>query len=507
MPKPKQIRSEKALKSAVKYILNPDKTDEQVLTSGYHISNLNYADVEMNYTRILARKMVGRQKKQVLAHHLVQSFRPDDHLTPEEIHQIGREWAKELTGGSHEFIIATHIDKDHIHNHIIFNATSSVDYKNFRWKKDTLATARALSDYLSEQKGAKILETKPYQRYHRNYQKYLAKNPVRPELKQRLKFLLKHSLSLSDFLQKAKLLNIEVDTSGKYTTYRLTDFEQKRPIRDSSLISKEDKKRMEAHPEKRIFSKEEIERHCEKNVQNNSIVFGPSEIYNEYQKQQKWYKENTNICLIIEPWQIVRQSETGIYLSIQAGHRTGTIKILNQYLDKVGENFEIYLNSYSKFTFLDDKNKKESLQVYGRDIIAQLSQENERVPARKNYGMNYVHDLFEATNLLSRHGISGKESFKHLGEEFIANMEKVELALEQLDKKIIVQTEEIKFNQGNPQLIEKLKQLQNERKSLESAYKELTDELEIYDQIENLQAQKQERQVSQEKENQPHARR
>lgn len=74
--------------------------------------------------------------------------------------------------------------------------------------------------------------------------------------------------------------------------------------------------------------------------------------------------------------------------------------------------------------------------------------------------MNYVHDLFEATNLLSRHGISGQESFKHLEEEFITNMEKVELALEQLDKEILTQTERVKFNQGNPQLIEQLKQLQ-----------------------------------------------
>lgn len=116
VPKPKQIHSEKALKSAVKYILNPDKTDEQVLTSGYHISNIHCADVEMNYTRILARKMVGRQKKQVLAHHLVQSFRPEDGLSAEEIHQIGREWVEALTGGSHEYIIGTHVDKNHIHN-------------------------------------------------------------------------------------------------------------------------------------------------------------------------------------------------------------------------------------------------------------------------------------------------------------------------------------------------------------------------------------------------------
>lgn len=507
VPKPKQIRSEKALKSAVKYILDPDKTDEQVLTSGYHISNLNYADVEMNYTRILARKMIGRQNKQVLAHHLVQSFRPEDGLSAEEIHQIGREWVEELTGGSNEYIIGTHIDKNHIHNHIIFNATSSTDFRNYRWQKDTLQLARELSDKIAEKHGAILENTKPYQNYHRNYQKYLSDNPIRPELKQRLNFLLKHSLNLSDFLQKAKLLNIEVNTSGKYTTYLLTDFEQERPIRDSSLISKADKKRMETHPEKRIYSKEGIENRCEKNTKNNSIVFGKSEIYDEYQKQKNWYKQNTDIQLTIEPWQIESETPDGIRIFVEAGHRKGTVKIDTSYFDKNGENVDLYLNNFSKFKFLDDKNQNYSSIILGKEIIGQLSKENDRLPKRKNYGLNYVHDLFEAQNLLSKHGISGQESFKHLGEEFISNMENVELSIEQLDDKIIAQTEAVKFNQDNPKLIEQLKQLQKERRTLEVAYKEITDELEIYDQLETFQEHHQEKQESQEQENQTHARR
>ena len=240
----------------------------------------------------------------------------------------------------------------------------------------------------------------------------------------------------------------------------MTDFEQKRPIRDSSLISKEDKKRMDAHPEKRIFSKEEIERRCEKNGQNHSIVFGQSEIFKEYQKQQKWFKENLGIRLVVEPWQIESKTPDAIRVFVEAGHRKGTVKIESTFIDKVGENFELHLNNFSKFKFFKRENQNYSSILLGKEIIGQLAKENERIPARKNYGMNYVHDLFEATNLLSRHGISGQESFKHLGEEFITNMEKVELALEQLDKEILTQTERVKFNQGNPQLIEQLKQLQ-----------------------------------------------
>lgn len=137
----------------------------------------------------------------------------------------------------------------------------------------------------------------------------------------------------------------------------MTDFEQKRPIRDSSLISKEDKKRMDAHPEKRIFSKEEIERRCEKNGQNHSIVFGQSEIFKEYQKQQKWFKENLGIRLVVEPWQIESKTPDTIRVFVEAGHRKGTVKIESTFIDKVGENFELHLNNFSKFKFLNEKTK------------------------------------------------------------------------------------------------------------------------------------------------------
>lgn len=489
VPKPKQVKSEKALKSTVKYILNPEKTDEQVLTSGFHVSNLNLADVEMNYTRILARKMVGRQNKQVLAHHLVQSFRPEDGLSPEEIHQIGREWIEELTGGTHEFIIATHIDKNHIHNHILFNATSSADFRNFRWQKDTLQLARELSDRIAEKHGAILENAKPYQTTYRSYQKYITENPIRPELKQRLNFLLKHSISLVDFVKKAKQLNVEIDFSGKYTTYRLMDFEQERPIRDSSLISKRDQKQMEQHPEKRIFSKGQIELRCEKNAQNSKIVLGEDEILEVYHIQQKWFQDNSNIKLVIEPWQIESVQNSGIRVHIEAGYRKGTIKFEQRQIEKVGENFEVYLNTFSKFQFLDDTNQKFSAILRGGEVIRQLSNENDRVPVRQNYGMNYVHNLFEATNLLSRHGITGRESFQHLGEDFIADMENVEQALETLDEKILIQTDRVKFNQSDHKDVEQLQNLQKERGTLESAYQKITDDLEIYDQLEQFQKQ------------------
>ncbi|MEY8538208.1 relaxase/mobilization nuclease domain-containing protein [Lactococcus muris] len=504
VPVPKQIKSEKALKSAVKYILNPKKTNEQILTSGYHISNLNYADIEMGYTRLLARKMVGRQNKQVLAHHLFQSFRPEDGLSPEEIHQIGKEWVEQLTGGKHEYIIATHVDKDHIHNHIILNATSNVDFKNFRWKKNTLQVARELSDKISLKHGAIQEKVIPYERSYHSYQKYLAKNPIRPELKSRLNFLLKHSLSLEDFKKKALALNVVIDFSGKYTTFKLTDFEQKRPIRDSSLISKRDQLKMETHPELRIFSRESIEKRCLQNQKKNGKTFALNEISSEYHKQQKRFKENSNIKLVLEDWQVEQEVDSGVYIFAQAGHREGTIKIPYTAINRNEEGkLEIYISSYSRFAFMDAKAPSESYVLWGHQVISQLSHENNNVPVFNNKAMNNIHNLFDAMNLLARHGISGRESFKHLGEDFIAEMREIENALEKLDKLIQEKTDAFKFNSHDIVQLQQLQNLQKERDELQKSYKKITDDLKLYDNIQQF-SQVQDRK-REERKNQPHA--
>lgn len=506
VPKPKQIKSEKALKSAVKYILNPQKTDEQVLTSGFHINNLNFGDVEMGYTRMLARKMVGRQNKQVLAQHLVQSFRYEDGLSAEEIHQIGREWIEQLTGGKHEYIIATHIDKGHIHNHIIFNTTSNVDFKNFRWKKDTLKIARELSDKVSLKHGAILENTSPYQKSYHSYQKYLAENPIRPELKSRLNFLLKHSLSLDDFKIKAAALNVTVDFSGKYTTYRLNDFEQKRPIRDSSLISKKDQSSMKTNPEKRIFSKEMIEKKCIQNQDMKKKTLSSSEILAEYQKQQSWYKENSNIKLVLEDWQVDQEVDSGIYIFVQAGHREGSIKIPHSAIDRNEDGkLEIHISSYSKFAFMDAKNPSESYVLWGHQVISQLSRENDNVPIYNNKAMNNVHNLFGAMNLLAKHGVTGRESFEHLGEDFVSEMRTIEASLDKLDKLIQDKTDSIKFNQHENVQVQQLKNLQEERKNLQKSYNKITADLELYDNIQNFNQVKDKQRKQEERKEQPHA--
>lgn len=121
------------LGDAINYIENPDKTDGQELISGYNTAPQT-AVLDFSVTAAMARKArnTSAKKQGNLAYHLIQSFSPDDAVTPERAHELGRKLAMEFTDGKFEFVVATHINKDSIHNHIIINAVSFYDYKKLR---------------------------------------------------------------------------------------------------------------------------------------------------------------------------------------------------------------------------------------------------------------------------------------------------------------------------------------------------------------------------------------
>ena len=118
------------LKAAIDYILNPEKTDGKLLASSFGCG-LETADIEFAWTRETAG-----DRGTHLGRHLIQSFAVGE-TTPEEAHKIGMELAKEILGGKYEFVLTTHVDKDHMHNHLIFNAVSFVDYKKYHSNKQS----------------------------------------------------------------------------------------------------------------------------------------------------------------------------------------------------------------------------------------------------------------------------------------------------------------------------------------------------------------------------------
>lgn len=115
------------LSKAILYIENPDKTAGQALVSGYN-TEPQTASFDFAITAAMAHKAKSFQNKRSgnLAYHLIQSFSPEDAVTPELAHELGRKLAMEFTEGKFEFVVATHVDKDSIHNHIIGTSESSL---------------------------------------------------------------------------------------------------------------------------------------------------------------------------------------------------------------------------------------------------------------------------------------------------------------------------------------------------------------------------------------------
>ena len=232
----------------IKYILNPSKTKNLTLVSDFGMRNYldfpsykelvkmyndNFLSNDTLYEFRHDRQEVNQRK--IHSHHIIQSFSPDDHLTPEQINRIGYETAKELTAGRFRFIVATHVDKDHIHNHIILNSIDQNSDKKFLWDYKAERNLRMVSDRLSKIVGAKIIEN----RYsHHQYEVYRKTN-YKYEIKQRVYFLIENSKNFEDFKKKAKALHLKIDFRHKHVTFFMTDSNMKQVVRDNKLNRKQ----------------------------------------------------------------------------------------------------------------------------------------------------------------------------------------------------------------------------------------------------------------------------
>ena len=138
------------LKAAIDYICNPEKTDGKLLVSSYGCA-AETADIEFAWTH---RHAIDKGTN--LGRHLIQSFQPGE-VTPEQAHEIGMELAKEILGGKYEFVLTTHIDKDHVHNHLIFNAVSFQDHKHYHSNKRSYHFIRRTSDRICKEHGLSVI--------------------------------------------------------------------------------------------------------------------------------------------------------------------------------------------------------------------------------------------------------------------------------------------------------------------------------------------------------------
>lgn len=452
------------LDNLFQYITQDNKTMMKQLVSTHGVIDAESAYEEFKYTKMKAEYQHGRnytfnsktcrleppsltdieKTKSVLARHLIQSFSPDDNLTPEQVHEIGRQTILEFTGGQYEFVIATHTDKEHIHNHIILNTTNIETGKALPWKitKDKKGQHKDISkfnfekvsDKVASQYGAKIIEKSP-KNSHKKYTMWQTESIYKTKIKSRLDFLMQHSSSFDDFLKKAEALNLSVDFSGKWATYRLMDEPQLRNTRGRNLRKNDPT----------FYNLENIQ----KTVNENEGHFTVEEVLEQYEETSTRASQDFDYQITIDEWQVSHSTDKGYYLNVDFGlENKGKLFIGGYKMDALEDGqFNLFVKRSDFFYFMNETNSDRSKYMTGETLVKQLHRYNGQVPLKKEPVMTQLNEIVHAINFLAEHDVRDGKQLHQLetklkeaiqeAEETLTELSEKNMTLHQLSKLLI----------------------------------------------------------------------
>ena len=209
------------VKKAVDYITNPDKTDGHNLVSSYGCSP-ETADLEFAMTAKLGKDNV-MEKGDNLAWHMIISFKPGEITDPNVAHEVATKIADATLKGKHEYVLSTHVDKDHVHCHLIFNATNFVDYHKYVSNKRNYHKICKLSNRICREYG--LEESMPTGQKAKSYKENMEHkrgNSWKAKLKYNVDRAIWTTVSFDEFLMKMKEAGYEI-RQGKYLAFRAPD--------------------------------------------------------------------------------------------------------------------------------------------------------------------------------------------------------------------------------------------------------------------------------------------
>ncbi len=212
-----------AIANIIDYVENPQKTDDGRLIYGYMCDAIT-ADTEFNLAMLQYINLTGRRRgsDDVIAYHLRQSFLPGE-VRPEEANRVGQELAMKLTKGNNAFIVCTHIDKHHVHNHIIFNSINLDCTRKFRNFWNSTWAVRRMNDKICLEHGLSIVENPKPSRG--SYGTWIGDEKVlsfHEQLRRAINVALEEKpKDFSDFLKKLEAYGIEVNTERKSLRLRI----------------------------------------------------------------------------------------------------------------------------------------------------------------------------------------------------------------------------------------------------------------------------------------------
>ncbi len=190
-------KTDSDLAKKIDYALNSEKTSsEQFL----YESVINLPDVKTAYAHMQATKERFGKTSGVLGYHIIQSFKPGE-ITADRCHELGRKLAGEMFGAGYEIVIGTHLNKEHLHNHIVVNSVSFTDGKKLRFKKQSYRELQEISDQLCRKYGLSVIESKAH---GKSYKEWLNEKEGKPTVRGRIRkdidLAIKESLNYGTFI-------------------------------------------------------------------------------------------------------------------------------------------------------------------------------------------------------------------------------------------------------------------------------------------------------------------
>ena len=210
------VNAEKTVDNEVKYVLNTDKTEKM-----FYVDCLNCGSVETAGEEMLKTKQRFNKDGKVLCYHIIQSFLPNE-ATPELVHKIGMDFAKECFN-DYEVVVGTHLDKKHLHNHIVVNSVSFVDGKKYRSNPKKLYELRDISDKLCKENGLSVITPKGKGKHYAEWKAEKERKPtIRGQIKNDIDSFIRQSFTYKSFLEIMKKNGYEIKYGAniKYTAVR-----------------------------------------------------------------------------------------------------------------------------------------------------------------------------------------------------------------------------------------------------------------------------------------------
>ncbi len=349
------VNEDKTVENAARYALNPEKTEERFYASCLNCGSIETANEEMQKTK----KRFGKEDK-VLCYHVIQSFPPGEG-TPEQIHKIGITFAKECFG-DFEVVIGTHLDRGHLHNHIVINSVSFVDGRKYRSVPKTLYQLREISDRICKENGLSVIIPKGKGKHYAEWQaEKNGKSTIRSTIRKDVDAAIEKSFNYRSFLDAMRVSGyiVKYGENVKHTAVKPKGGQ--RYIRLSSLGQG--------------YTEADIQERLQKKRLYDDFHFGGKERknYNKIRLKGSFQKSRRIKGIRALYWKY-------LYLLGKAKKKTGRRKVSPYLYDDV-IRFEKYVkqNKFLSENRIDTIEDIESLMSFFHGEISRLVEERKRI--------------------------------------------------------------------------------------------------------------------------------